>query len=296
MRPPQSPDRSKYQNGGSKNNWSKPDQSLAPQIPPYQSQNQNQHQHNPYPSHHAPPPPSIPAINQNHGTPSGPVPGANLAPMLGRTSPVTEIKPLASRDDLNAPREQPPTPAPLHHQQHNGRHSRPITPAPSSRDSEPSTLKRPREHDESSVAPEAKKQELSSAKPQHDDRQRGDSDRSSHGTPRRDVEPRPAARSENNHENVAAEQINGRLVKEGENADDRSASRSAREKEDGPAREQQQQQQQAPQQQLPQAQNPQTQPQATKEEASESAERKVELDEDYDDEEEAPKPTVAEKQ
>lgn len=84
-----------------------------------------------------------------------PMEGANLAPILGRTTPVTEIEPLASRDDAGAPREQAPK---FSHQATSI--GRLVTPQNNSQESsETVSLKRACEWDSDPHPPEAKKQE-----------------------------------------------------------------------------------------------------------------------------------------
>lgn len=332
MRPPQSPDRSKLQNGARGINSSKMDPS--PQMPPYQPPQQQQ-QHNPYVSHHTQGPPIAPINPGPNQAGPPPVPGSNLAPMLGRTSPVSEIKPLASRDDDNAPREQPSTPGQNqqqqqqhhhhHHHHHNhsqqqqqqhpsqhqhGNKSRSLTPVP--KESDASSLKRPREWDESNAAPDPKKQELSEPKQSRQDepqqqqpqqqhpqqqhqRPRHERSRSPQQTSRRDKESdhatngagRPST-TENDHEDVstAADQINGRDADErGLGYDGQQAVREGDERHGRQSSEpQHQQHQQQPQQQHQREQ--QASGQTFTPPTAEAAERKVDLDENYDDDEE----------
>lgn len=156
MRPPHSPDRIKQQQNGSRSSFAKPDNSSHYQSHSHQSQ---PHQ-SPYSS-------GLPAQSHNPPAPSTPMGGNNLAPILGRTSPVSEIKSLATRDDGNAPREQASTPVPIPHQS-----NRPLTPVPINRDGDSASLKRPREWEDQSSAPEPKKQDTSGPaaqqSPQHE--------------------------------------------------------------------------------------------------------------------------------
>lgn len=169
MRPPHSPDRSKLQNGhGHSRNGTQKVDAPAP-LPPYQQTQHHAHQ-SPYPPSH-PTGPSIASLNHG-GDSSAPSGGASLAPMLGRTSPVSEIRSLQSRDDGTALREQPPTPAPSQqNQQNGGRSHEPVVPRAEPREQDANTLKRPREWDDHSSAPEPKKQEMSESSSRQDGRE-----------------------------------------------------------------------------------------------------------------------------
>lgn len=168
MRPPQSPDRSKLTNG-SRGPFSKqegnPQGAHHHQVPVVHHQTQN-----PPPQPYQPQHNQLPSMGQAPPATLAPVEGGSLAPILGRTSPVTEIKPLASRDDENVPREQPPMPTHQPSHQLNHQPSQPPVhqPAPVDRmlspqvtrdSAETVSLKRSREWENEPQPPEAKKQE-----------------------------------------------------------------------------------------------------------------------------------------
>lgn len=296
MRPPQSPDRSKIHNGGGSNRPSIAKGEQTSHYSPHQGQNQSHPQHQAQHQTNYPPQPNPMGthggpMNQHSShaqAPSTPSAGASLAPMLGRTSPVSEIKPFASRDDANAPREQPSsttTPS--------SNHNRHPSPTLSAKDNnEAVTLKRPREWEDGSSAPDAKKQELSK------NSQDGNNSRSTERTERARSERRSVeapsveqqserAVGDTSESNSAAEQINGRWVENGNKS-------STESKDDEGSRPTSQPLKETVTDDLARPASGADQTEPEKEEASkepeptpapETAERKVELDENYDDEE-----------
>lgn len=243
--------------------------------------------------------------------------GNNLAPILGRTSPVSEIKSLATRDDGNAPREQASTPSAAPQQQAN----RPLTPVPINRDGDSASLKRPREWEDQSSAPEAKKQDTSGPAAQDPSQNERRPDQVGE-TPARDTtmreshpptpapNPAPAARApsespsqgnsnsssnngnNNNQNHHASSNSNGsngaapEAPAEAESANGPPA--QATTSTNGSTPQSVRSEQKAPVE--PEDETPATAPETEKTSsassvAPETAERKVDLDENYDDEE-----------
>lgn len=251
MRPPHSPDRSKIQNGGRAQFAKSESHNQTPsyQGPLHGQQNSYQPQVQGSSVHGL-----MNQASQNHGTPSS---GShNLAPILGRTSPVSEIRPLALRDERDAPKEQAPTR--VGSTQPTPRANSPVAP----KEADQNNLKRPREWDDQSPAPEPKKQEMSTSATE---------------APVRN-EDRVDQEKSAEEESAAREQQQQQLVTNGDeksNQEESAVENKAQEPE--------------PEQSAPAASRELETDSLTKasepeqKQVPESAERKVDLDEDYDE-------------